>query len=109
HPEAPLRAARPASAGLAAAGRPNRHNSCQESLLRVGKVGPGGVAGTQRAVVAAVRAAACARVGDWNMSELRKDSLSFIEALGQSVANVSPTLTPALAVAVVAGMAGTAS
>jgi len=43
------------------------------------------------------------------MSELRKDSLSFIEALGQSVANVSPTLTPALAVAVVAAMAGTAS
>jgi len=43
------------------------------------------------------------------MQELRKDSLSFIEALGQSVANVSPTLTPALAVAVVAGMAGTAS
>ncbi len=43
------------------------------------------------------------------MSELRKDSLSFVETLGQSVANVSPTLTPALAVAVVAGMAGTAS
>jgi amino acid transporter len=43
------------------------------------------------------------------MSELRKDSLSFIEALGQSVANVSPTLTPALSVAVVASMAGTAS
>ena len=43
------------------------------------------------------------------MPELRKDSLSFIEALGQSVANVSPTLTPALAVAVVAAMAGTAS
>jgi amino acid transporter len=43
------------------------------------------------------------------MTELRKDSLSFIEALGQSVANVSPTLTPALAVAVVAAMAGTAS
>jgi len=42
-------------------------------------------------------------------SELRKDSLSFLEALGQSVANVSPTLTPALVVAVVAGMAGTAS
>ena len=42
-------------------------------------------------------------------SELRKDSLSFIEALGQSVANVSPTLTPALVVTVVAGMAGTAS
>lgn len=43
------------------------------------------------------------------MTELRKDSLSFFEALGQSVANVSPTLTPAIAVAVVAGMAGTAS
>src|ERR1700692_4971932 len=43
------------------------------------------------------------------MSELRKDSLSFIETLGQSVANVLPTLTPALAVAVVAGIAGTAS
>jgi len=43
------------------------------------------------------------------MSELRRDSLSFVEALGQSIANVSPTFTPALAVAVVAGMAGTAS
>ena len=43
------------------------------------------------------------------MSELRKDSLSFIETLGQSVANVSPTMTPALAVGVVVGMAGTAS
>lgn len=43
------------------------------------------------------------------MSELRKDSLSFFEALGQSVANVSPTLTPAVAVVVVVGMAGTAS
>ncbi len=27
--------------------------------------------------------------------ELRKDSLSFMETLGQSVVNVSPTLTPA--------------
>jgi amino acid transporter len=43
------------------------------------------------------------------MSELRKDSLSFIETLGQSVANVSPTLTPALSVAVVAATAGTGS
>ena len=43
------------------------------------------------------------------MAELKKDSLSFVETLGQSVANVSPTLTPALAVAVVAGMAGSAS
>ena len=43
------------------------------------------------------------------MSELRKDSLSFLEALGQSVANVSPTLTPALSIAVVAGTAGVGS
>jgi amino acid transporter len=43
------------------------------------------------------------------MPQLRTDSLSFIEALGQSVANVSPTLTPAIAVAVVAATAGTAS
>jgi amino acid transporter len=43
------------------------------------------------------------------MSELRKDSLSFIETIGQSVANVSPTLTPALSIAVVAGTAGTGS
>lgn len=43
------------------------------------------------------------------MTELRKDSLSFIETLGQSVANVSPTLTPALSIAVVAGTAGTGS
>src|ERR1700704_272707 len=42
-------------------------------------------------------------------TELRKDSLSFLEALGQSVANLSPTLTPAVAVTVVAAMAGTAS
>ncbi|MCI4679018.1 APC family permease [Rhodoblastus acidophilus] len=43
------------------------------------------------------------------MSELRKDSLSFIETLGQSVANVSPTLTPALSIAVIAGTAGAGS
>ncbi len=43
------------------------------------------------------------------MSDLRRDSLSFPEALGQSVANVSPTFTPALAISVVAGLAGTAS
>jgi amino acid transporter len=43
------------------------------------------------------------------MPELRKDSLSFIETLGQSVANVSPTLTPALSIAVVAAIAGTGS
>jgi len=40
------------------------------------------------------------------MAELKKDSLSFAEALGQSVANASPTFTPALGVGVVVGMAG---
>jgi amino acid transporter len=43
------------------------------------------------------------------MAQLRTDSLSFLEAIGQSVANVSPTLTPAIAVAVVVATAGTAS
>lgn len=43
------------------------------------------------------------------MSQLRSDSLSFVEAIGQSVANVSPTLTPAIAMAVVVGTAGTAA
>ena len=43
------------------------------------------------------------------MSELRADRLSFIEAIGQSVANVSPTLTPAIAVTVVVATAGTES
>lgn len=43
------------------------------------------------------------------MPQLQRDRLSFIEALGQSVANVSPTFTPALGISVVAGMAGTAS
>ena len=47
--------------------------------------------------------------GAATMPELKKNSLSFPETLGQSVANVSPTLTPALAVTVVVGMAGTAS
>jgi amino acid transporter len=44
-----------------------------------------------------------------SVSQLRTDRLSILEALGQSVANVSPTLTPAIAVAVVAATAGTAS
>jgi amino acid transporter len=43
------------------------------------------------------------------MPQLRSDRLSFLEAIGQSVANVSPTLTPAIAVSVVAATAGTAS
>lgn len=43
------------------------------------------------------------------MPELRADSLSFLEAIGQSVANVSPTLTPVIGVTVVAAIAGTGS
>jgi len=40
------------------------------------------------------------------MSQLRKDSLSFPEALGQSVASAAPSFTPSLGVGVVVGMAG---
>jgi amino acid transporter len=43
------------------------------------------------------------------MSELRKDHLTFAETLTQSIASLSPTFTPAIAVAVVGGMAGTAA
>lgn len=40
---------------------------------------------------------------------LKKDHLSFVETLGQSVANVAPTFMPAVMIATVAGIAGTAS
>jgi amino acid transporter len=40
-------------------------------------------------------------------TRLRSDSLSFLETIGQSIANVAPTCTPALNITVVAGMAGT--
>ena len=40
------------------------------------------------------------------MSELRRNNLSLVEAVGQSVCSLSPTFTPALGVAVVGGMAG---
>lgn len=40
---------------------------------------------------------------------LRGDSLSFVETIGQSVANVAPTCTPAINIVVVAGMAGVGS
>jgi amino acid transporter len=43
------------------------------------------------------------------MSELRRDHLSFAETLTQSIASLSPTFTPAIAVAVVGGMAGNAA
>jgi len=40
------------------------------------------------------------------MAELRRNNLTLIEAVGQSVCSLSPTFTPALGVAVVGGMAG---
>jgi amino acid transporter len=40
-------------------------------------------------------------------TRLRSNSLSFLETIGQSIANVAPTCTPALNITVVAGMAGT--
>jgi amino acid transporter len=44
--------------------------------------------------------------GEANRAKLRGDSLGFAETLGQSIANIGPTLTPALNIAVVAGIAG---
>lgn len=41
--------------------------------------------------------------------QLRGDSLSFLETIGQSVANIAPTGTPALTIAVVAATAGVGS
>jgi amino acid transporter len=43
------------------------------------------------------------------MAELKRNSLSLVEAIGQSVCSLSPTFTPALGVAVVGGMAGSES
>ncbi len=42
-------------------------------------------------------------------TQLRSGSLNFIETLGQSIANVAPTLTPTLNITVVAGLAGLGS
>jgi amino acid transporter len=41
--------------------------------------------------------------------QLRSDALGLVECIGQSVANISPTLMPALNIAVVAGLAGSGS
>ena len=40
---------------------------------------------------------------------LRRGSLSLVETIGQSVANIAPTATPALTVGVIVGIAGIAS
>lgn len=42
-------------------------------------------------------------------ASLKSNNLSFLETLGQSVANLAPTFMPALMIATVAGLAGTAS
>ena len=41
--------------------------------------------------------------------KLRAGSLTPLESLSQSIANIAPTLTPALNISVVAGLAGTSS
>jgi amino acid transporter len=41
--------------------------------------------------------------------QLKRGTLTVMESLGQSVANIAPTLTPALNIAVVAGLAGVGS
>src|SRR6266851_1089083 len=42
-------------------------------------------------------------------ASLRRGSLSLVETIGQSIANIAPTGTPVLTVAVIAGMAGIGS
>ncbi len=42
-------------------------------------------------------------------AELRSSSLGFMETIGQSLANISPTFTPAINVVAVAALAGTGS
>src|SRR5260221_13934623 len=41
--------------------------------------------------------------------QLRAGALGLVDCIGQSVANISPTLTPALNIAIVAGLAGSGS
>ena len=42
-------------------------------------------------------------------ANLKSSSLGFLETIGQSLANISPTFTPAINVVAVAGLAGSAS
>jgi amino acid transporter len=48
-----------------------------------------------------------AAISEVRTTRLRGDSLSFIETIGQSIANIAPTLTPALNISVVVALAGT--
>ena len=41
--------------------------------------------------------------------QLRQGALSLPETIGQSIANIAPTLTPAINISVVAGIAGVGS
>lgn len=41
--------------------------------------------------------------------QLRSNALGLVDCIGQSVANIAPTLTPAINIAVVAGLAGSGS
>jgi hypothetical protein len=47
-----------------------------------------------------------APVNEAERTQLRGDSLSFAETLGQSIANIGPTLTPAINISVVVALAG---
>jgi amino acid transporter len=47
-----------------------------------------------------------AAISEASTTRLRGDSLSFLETIGQSVANIAPTLTPALNISVVVALAG---
>jgi amino acid transporter len=47
-----------------------------------------------------------ATVNEAKRTQLRGDSLSFAETLGQSIANIGPTLTPAINISVVVALAG---
>jgi hypothetical protein len=49
-----------------------------------------------------------ATVNEAERTQLRGDSLSFAETLGQSIANIGPTLTPAINISVVVALAGIA-
>lgn len=47
-----------------------------------------------------------AAIGQDTRTRLRGESLSFAETIGQSIANIGPTLTPALNISVVVALAG---
>jgi amino acid transporter len=54
-------------------------------------------------------AAIVAPTGNAERPQLRTNALGLVDCIGQSVANIAPTLTPALNIAVVAGLAGSGS